>query len=151
MPHNDIDGAILRATFHHVHLLYMLQMQICKTEKIKQVQRDWSNAQIEWAMKIEVWKQKYFKGYLRYKTIFCHKVVLDAQLMNFYIWDKNNVLFSRYLDFCVYVKSTDFKICDVIICIATQWKLHFCLFLLNPKAYQNEILSTTSVLHGKHF
>ena len=25
------------------------------------------------------------KGYLRYKTIFCHKVVLDVQLMNFFI------------------------------------------------------------------
>ena len=23
------------------------------------------------------------KGYLRYKTIFCHKIALDAQLMNF--------------------------------------------------------------------
>ena len=27
----------------------------------------------------------YVKGYLRYKTIFCHKVVLDAKLMNFFI------------------------------------------------------------------
>ena len=52
-------------------------------------------------------------------TIFCHKVVLDAQLMNFFIWNKNNVSFSRYLDFCVRVKSTDFKICDIIISIAT--------------------------------
>ena len=25
------------------------------------------------------------KGYLRYKTIFCHKVALDAQLMNFFV------------------------------------------------------------------
>ena len=25
------------------------------------------------------------KGYLRYKTIFCHKVALDAQLMIFFI------------------------------------------------------------------
>ena len=41
-----------------------------------------------------------FKGYLCYKTIFCHKVALDTQLMNFFIWNKNNVLFSR---FCVFV------------------------------------------------
>ena len=25
------------------------------------------------------------KGYLRYKTILCHKVALDVQLMNFFI------------------------------------------------------------------
>ena len=30
----------------------------------------------------------------------------------------NNVSFSRYLDFCVFVKSTNFKKCDVIIDIA---------------------------------
>ena len=29
--------------------------------------------------------------------------------------------------------------CDIIIDIAAQWKLHFRLFLLNPKYYQNEI------------
>ena len=62
---------------------------------------------------------KGFKGYLHYKTIFCHKVALDAQLMNFFVWSKNNVLFTRYLDFCVFVKSTDIKICDFIISIAT--------------------------------
>ena len=38
-------------------------------------------------------------------------------LMNFFIWGKN-VSFSRYLDFSAFVKSTDFKICDVIIGIA---------------------------------
>ena len=32
---------------------------------------------------------------------------------------KNSVSFSKYLDFCVFVKSIDFKICDVIIGIAT--------------------------------
>ena len=61
--------------------------------------------------------------------------------MNIFIWRKNNVLFSRYLDFCVFEKSIDFKICDVTIDIATQWKLHLRLFLLNPKYYQNEIWS----------
>ena len=34
------------------------------------------------------------------------------------IWRKNNVSFSRYLDFYVFVKSADFKICDVIISFA---------------------------------
>ena len=59
-----------------------------------------------------------FKGYIHYKTIFCHKVALDAQLMNFFIWREINVSFSRYLDFCAFVKF-DFRICDVIIGIAT--------------------------------
>ena len=40
-------------------------------------------------------------------------------------------MFLRHLDFCVCVKSTDFKIYDIIIGIATQWKLHLSLFLLN--------------------
>ena len=29
-----------------------------------------------------------FKGYLRCKIIFCHKLALDAQLMNCFIWEK---------------------------------------------------------------
>ena len=45
------------------------------------------------------------KGYLHYKTIFCCKVALDVQLLNFFIWRKNNVLLSRHLDFCALVKS----------------------------------------------
>ena len=58
------------------------------------------------------------KGYLSYKTIFCHNVVLDVLLMNFSISRKNNVLFLGYLDFCVFVKPTDFNICGAIISIA---------------------------------
>ena len=38
----------------------------------------------------------------------------------FLIWRKNNILISRYLDFCAFVKSTDFKMCDVIIGIASS-------------------------------
>ena len=71
--------------------------------------------------------------------------------MNFFIWNKNNVSFSKYLDFCVFVKSRNFEICDVIISIATYRKLHLYLFILNPKSYQNEIWSNTSVLYDKHF
>ena len=39
--------------------------------------------------------------------------------MNFFVW-RQNVVFSRYLDFCVFVKSTNLKICDVIIGIVTN-------------------------------
>ena len=34
------------------------------------------------ALLFDIFEQ--FKGYLRYKTIFCHKVALHAQLMNFF-------------------------------------------------------------------
>ena len=56
--------------------------------------------------------------------------------MNFFIWRKHNVSFSRYLDF-YFAESTYFKICDVIISIATWWKLHLRLFFW--------ILSTTKM------
>ena len=36
------------------------------------------------------------KGYLRYKTIFCHKVALDAQLMIFFIRNKNEKNDKRF-------------------------------------------------------
>ena len=42
-----------------------------------------SNAQI--ILKQENFLVVLFKGYLCYKTIFCHKVALGAQLMNFLI------------------------------------------------------------------
>ena len=67
--------------------------------------------------------------------------------MNFLFEDK---IIFRSRDICVFVKSTNFKICDVIIGIATQWKLHLCLFILNPKYYKKK-LSNTSVLYEKHF
>ena len=38
-----------------------------------------------------------------------HKVDPVADLMIFFIWRKYNISFSRYLDFCVFVKSTYFK------------------------------------------
>ena len=69
--------------------------------------------------------------------------------MNFSIWGKI-VSFSRCLDFCMFVKSTDFKICDVIIGIG-NWKLHLSLFLSHPNYYHMEIWSSTSVLYDKHF
>ena len=42
------------------------------------------NASIDWSKKNRCYRNN-FKGYFRYKTIFCHKVALDAQLMNFFI------------------------------------------------------------------
>ena len=56
-------------------------------------------------------EKKVLKGYLRYKSIFCHKVVLDDVYLK-------NVLSRIYFDFWVSLKSTNCKICDVIIDIA---------------------------------
>ena len=44
-----------------------------------------------------------FKGYLRYKTIFCNKSALDVQLMNFFYLKKKQCFvleISRFLCFC---------------------------------------------------
>ena len=59
------------------------------------------------------------RSYLRDKTIFCNKVTLDVLLMNLLFEEKSNISFLRHLDFCVFVKSTGFKICDIIIGIPT--------------------------------
>ena len=46
------------------------------------------------------------------------KIVTSYLWMIFFTWRKNDVSLPRYLDFCIFVKSTTFKICDVIIDIA---------------------------------
>ena len=88
-----------------------------------------------------------FKGYLRYETNVYHKVALNMQLKNLFIWIKNNISFSRLLCF---------------------WEIHWfqnllrhhkhsfimeiiLMLLMNPKYYENEIWSNTSVLCDKHF
>ena len=48
---------------------------------------------------------------LKVTSIFYH----IATTMNFFIWKKYDVLFSRYLDFCVFHESTNFKIFDIVI------------------------------------
>ena len=59
---------------------------------------------------------------------------------SFLIW-RQNILFSRYLDFCAFVKSTDFKIRDIIIGIAssgisTSAYFFWILSTLKKKFYQ---------------
>ena len=53
------------------------------------------------------------------QNYFLPKNSLDVYLINF-LFEEKNVMFSRYLDFSVFVKSTDFKICDVITGIGAQ-------------------------------
>ena len=47
--------------------------------------------------------------------------------MNAFIWRKNNS-FLRYLDFCAFVESKNFKICDVIIDSAVYGNYTFSYF-----------------------
>ena len=61
--------------------------------------------------------------------------------MIFFIWRKNIVSFLRYLDFCVFVKSTYFKICDIITEIATSWSYTYAHFFW--------ILSTIKMKFGQ--
>ena len=77
-----------------------------------------------------------FKGYPRYKTIFCYNAALHMLIINF-LFEEKIAFHSRYiyLGFCVFVKFTDSKIRDVIIDITAKWRIHLCLFLLNPKCY----------------
>ena len=56
-----------------------------------------------------------------------------------------------YLDFYVFVKSTDFKICDIIIDIASNGSYIFAYFFLNPTYYGHEMWSNTSVSYSIYF
>ena len=89
------------------------------------------------------------KDYLLYKTIFCHAVVFNLKLMNFFIWRKNNTLFLRYLDFCVFAKSSGFKICVVIITLPHNGSYTFSYSFWALSTIKN--WSNTSVLYEKHF
>ena len=53
------------------------------------------------------------------KKLFLLKYTLNVQLIIFFNQQKNFILCSRYLDFCVFQESMNFKICDVIIDITT--------------------------------
>ena len=52
--------------------------------------------------------------YLCYKTILAIKWPFISNYW-FFLFEEKNALFTRYVDFCVFMKSTNFKICDIII------------------------------------
>ena len=69
-------------------------------------------------------------------------VEVGAWFSNTHSFNLNkNSLFSRYLDFCAFVKSTDFKIRDVIIGIASSG--------ISTYAYLFWILSTLKKKFGQ--
>ena len=78
-----------------------------------------------------------FKYYLHHTFIFYYKVVLGLYVMNrFFYLKKIDFYFSRYLDFSAFVKSTNFKICDVILDIA--WILKFTLSIVS---FESDVVS----------
>ena len=42
-------------------------------------------------------------------------------MIGYFYWKTTNVLFSRYLDFCIFVNTANFKIYDVIIDTAAHF------------------------------
>ena len=78
-----------------------------------------------------------FKYYLHHTLIFYHKVVLDVYIMNrFFYLKKIDFSFSRYLDFCAFVKYTNFKICGVILDIGCILK-----FTLSIVSFESDVVS----------
>ena len=61
------------------------------------------------------------------KVILCHIVTLDVQLMIF-LFEEKIMYRSPDIYTFFFLKSADFKICNVFIGIATSWKLHIRLF-----------------------
>ena len=59
----------------------------------------------------------------------------------FLIWSKNNILYSRYVDFCAFVKSTNFKVCDIVIGITSSG--------ISTSAYFSWTLSTLKKKSGQ--
>ena len=90
------------------------------------------------------WTKKWRKRPKRPKTL------TGYLRMIFFTWRRNALSPPKYLDFCIFMKSTNFKICDVIIDIAAKCELHFCL-IFNRKYYRNEIWPNTSVSYKKEF
>ena len=54
------------------------------------------------------------------KPILWQNIDLKVSWMDVLIWKKNNISFSRYLDFCAFDESVILKICDVIIDVNTH-------------------------------
>ena len=69
---------------------------------------------------IQVCFWKYFKGYLCYKMITSQNVSSEAQIKNFFIPQKNFVLFSRYSRFCIFNHPMIYRISDVTMSISHE-------------------------------
>ena len=85
------------------------------------------------------------------KRLFFAVIYYNVQWIKFFIWRKNYIFFSRYLDLSVFHKSTNFKIYDVIIDITAYQKTCFLLFLLNAIKYEVETWWNISITYEQYF
>ena len=85
-----------------------------------------------------------FKGYLRYKTILCHRAALDIELMIF-LFEEKIMFLSR--DTEIFVFWWNLQISKFVT--SSQVLLHNASYTYAIK--MNEIWSNTSVLYDKHF
>ena len=71
-----------------------------------------------------------------YKYILARKLffAIMYQVWIFFIWRKN-VSFSKYLDFCVIDKCTNFKLFNFVMEVTAHYMWHFKLFLWNPREH----------------
>ena len=62
---------------------------------------------------------------------------------------KNNISFSRYLDFCAFVKSTNFKIYDVITAIVNSGLSTYAYFfwILSTLALDSKLETSSSLFY----
>ena len=67
------------------------------------------------------------------RWFFCFNRVFKVQLIKFFIWRKNGIRFSRYLDICIFHESANLIFYDSMVYIIAYEKISFLFFLLNNK------------------
>ena len=102
---------------------------------------------VGWKLEWANWRLKWASWSLKWAV---QRWVHGLVILIFLIWRKNNISFSRYLDFCAFVKFTDFKIYNVIIGIASS-KTSTCTYFfwilstLKKKFGQILVCCTTNI------
>ena len=79
-----------------------------------------------------------FKGYLCWKIITSQNVSSETQVKNCFILQKNYVPFSRYSSFFIFNHPMIYQICDVMMSISTQDKVHFWVYFLNHNSLSQQ-------------
>ena len=102
------------------YLLYYVPQNIHSPASLKKP----TLLQVQLPVQISV-TSNVLKGYLCYKTITSQNVSSEAQIKNFFISQKNYVPFLRYSNFCIFNHPMIYRICDVMMSISTQDKVHF--------------------------
>ena len=92
---------------------------------------------------------RYFKGYLRWKTIIFENVSSEAQAKDFLVLWKSYLPLSRYSSFFNHPMIC--QICDVMISISTWKRVHFWKYLLNRNSLTYQTWSIDRYKQGQYF